>query len=357
MNLKKILAGVAAGAMVFSSLAMPTFADDAETEVAYTGSYTFSDSSWWTQDVIVDGDVSTLIGDVDPSTVVSVTFTSDTDFYIGYNNTAGDWSQNSTAVTEYVATDIVLESYTDDEEKTHDPYLCLMLSKGDGVEYTINWTVEVAAEEEDEPAAETVSAKAYLNINQSGWGSFDYTEVTADVTGNGTYTVSLTATDTIDLEVFNALEIESGEEVFGHEYIVTIDSIKINGEDVTLLGSSYTCSADGAGVTTRVNIYNAYNDPTTVNEVDEKLGYADQRALEADDYTARLISDTYLTGFNSMEVTFTVSGITEETEDDNTVSGNEADASGGGDTTPVAYLAVVVALAGVALVGSKKARA
>ncbi len=115
---------------------------------AYTSSYTFSDSGWWTQDIIMDGDAAALIGDdIEPSDVVMIVFACDeTGFFAGYNGTSGSWVQNESAVNEIDATDVLLESFTDDAGVAHDPYLCLMLSKGDGVDYTITWTVYVAVE-------------------------------------------------------------------------------------------------------------------------------------------------------------------------------------------------------------------
>lgn len=187
---------------------------------------------------------------------------------------------------------------------------------------------------------------AYLSINNDAWGEYEKTEVTAQVTGNGTYTVSLTAAEPQNLAQFNALEIQNGETLFGHDYVVTVDSIKVNGADYALQGASYTCSADGKGVTTRVNIYNEWNTPDAVGVVDADLGYADQRANAADNYTAKLVGDEFLKDFTSIEVTFTVSGVAEGTDSAET-----------GDAAPVPYLAAVVALAGVALAVSKKARA
>jgi hypothetical protein len=199
-------------------------------------------------------------------------------------------------------------------------------------------------------AADYADGTAYLSINNSEWQDFEKTEVTAQITGNGTYTVSVTAAEPQQLAQFNALQIANGETVFGHEYVVTVDSIKVNGADYALQGASYTCSADGAGVDTRVNIYNEWNSADSLGVVDDKLGYADQRANTAE-ATAKLVGDDFLTDFTSIEVTFTVSGLAEDT------TPSEDNSEETGDTAPVAYLAAVVALAGAALVASKKVRA
>jgi hypothetical protein len=102
---------------------------------------------------------------------------------------------------------------------------------------------------------------AYLNINNADWSDFDAEWTNAEITGDGSYTVGMTATEGQSLVQFNALEVVNGESYLGTGCVLTVDSIKINGEDVELTGSSYTCSADGAGVTTRVNIYNEWNSP------------------------------------------------------------------------------------------------
>lgn len=97
---------------------------------------------------------------------------------------------------------------------------------------------------------------AYLNINNADWSEFDAEWTNAEITGDGTYTVGMVAKEGQSLVQFNALEVVNGESVLGTGCVLTVDSIKINGEEVELQGKSYTCSADGAGVTTRVNIYN-----------------------------------------------------------------------------------------------------
>ena len=60
-------------------------------EAAYTGSVTFSDSSWWTEHQFT---MEELLGSVAPEDVVNVTFSSDTTFSVGYNtSSAGGWTQ------------------------------------------------------------------------------------------------------------------------------------------------------------------------------------------------------------------------------------------------------------------------
>lgn len=147
---------------------------------------------------------------------------------------------------------------------------------------------------------------AYLNINNDEWGEFSAKWTNTSVTGDGTYTVSMTADEEQNLALFNALEIVNGEVLFGRSYTVTIDSIKINGSEKKA-ANSYTCSADGKAVTTRVNIYNEWNSPENKASDD---GNIDCRSADGDHMSksAKLISDSDLLGVKSIEVKFTVKG-------------------------------------------------
>ena len=150
---------------------------------------------------------------------------------------------------------------------------------------------------------------AYLNINNADWGEFEAEWTNAEITGDGSYTVSMNAAEPQSLAQFNALEVVNGEAVLGTGCVLTVDSIKINGEEIEMQGPSYTCSADGGGVTTRVNIYNEWNAPDeTATAGDDN--HIDNRVAEGSvmDATACLFSSDYLTDFQSIEVNFTVSG-------------------------------------------------
>ena len=113
---------------------------DARTEtiegtVIHSGSLTMADSSWWTQKDLTYADV---FGTLDPATVAGVKFTSDTTFVLGYSNAdTGAWDQYQDAKIgdTYVVKNMVLD-------KAEGESVCIIcLSKGDGVEYTINWEV------------------------------------------------------------------------------------------------------------------------------------------------------------------------------------------------------------------------
>lgn len=202
---------------------------------------------------------------------------------------------------------------------------------------------------------------AYLNINLSDWSEFDATWENAEITGDGTYTVSMTGADGINIGQFNALEIKNGETVFNRTYTVTVDSIKINGVEQKI-GEGYTCSADGVGLTTRVNLYNEWNTP---NEDVSDDGAVDCRAADGDvmSKTARMIDASCLeTATNDIEVTFTVAGTGAAAAADTTAdTAATTDAAATTETTStatgnasVAMIAAVMAAAGVAAIAAKK---
>ena len=88
-------------------------------------------------------------------------------------------------------------------------------------------------------------------------------------------------------------------------------------------------------------IWNAYNNPDGLNEFDED-GFADARVPEVSGKeSAKIIADEAKLGVETIKVTFTVSGLADEAQPD-------------GDVAPIAYLAALVAVAGIAMVASKK---
>ncbi len=203
---------------------------------------------------------------------------------------------------------------------------------------------------------------AYLNINLSDWSEFDATWENAEVTGDGTYTVSMTGADGINIGQFNALEIKNGETVFNRTYTVTVDSIKINGVEQKI-GEGYTCSADGVGLTTRVNLYNEWNTPS--EDVSDD-GAVDCRAADGDvmSKTARMIDASCLeTATNDIEVTFTVAGTGAAAAADTAADTSETTEAAPATTettstatgnTSAAMIAAVMAAAGVAAIAAKK---
>ena len=139
MKFTKTLASIAAAAIAVSSLAVSAFA----------GSITFSDDAWWTQK---DLKIEDILEGNKPEDVESITFTSDTTFFLGYNSTkvtdektGSTWKQDATAADTYTVSDAVLATQ-EIEGNTVNPAFSVMLSKGDGVDYTINWKVNLRAQ-------------------------------------------------------------------------------------------------------------------------------------------------------------------------------------------------------------------
>ncbi len=189
--------------------------------------------------------------------------------------------------------------------------------------------------------ADMADATAYLNLNTADWTGPEAASVeNVVVDKNGDYTVSYTAKEAFTLGDFNALEILNGETVLGSTYVVTVTSIKIDGVEKKT-GEGFTCSADGKGVTTRVNIYNSWNDPDAeATAGDDK--HLDQRCAGGDvtATTARMVDQGLLA--TTVEVAFTVSGLA------------DTDTEGGDSTSTALILAAVAALAVVATVSTKR---
>lgn len=148
---------------------------------------------------------------------------------------------------------------------------------------------------------------AYLSFADNAWAvqywndGNDYSPVvatTAEVTGNGTYTVGLDFTEAggaPDIAFFD-VEISNGEAAFPNSYM-TIDSVKINGEEIALTGTPYTSSDNS--VDTRTNLYNAWvSDATSVDNARTADG-------SADGITPTPV-DGSITNINTIEVTFTL---------------------------------------------------
>ncbi len=202
---------------------------------------------------------------------------------------------------------------------------------------------------------------AYLNINDSEWSDFDATWENVQITGDGDYTVSMTGANGIALAQFNALEVKNGETFFNRTYTITVTSIMINGVEQKI-GEGYTCSADGAAINTRVNLYNEWNSP---NEDVSDDGAVDCRAADGDvmSKTATMIDSSCLeAGTNDIVVKFTVAGTGVDAAADTTADTAETtDAAATTETTSTATgnasaaaIAAVMAAAGVAAIAAKK---
>ncbi|MBQ3842929.1 MAG: hypothetical protein II820_09590 [Ruminiclostridium sp.] len=135
-------------------------------------------------------------------------------------------------------------------------------------------------------------------------------ENTVLITGDGQYTVSVEAYTTFTDEetgddvtqpgasniAFAAVQVVEGETLFPG-MVITIDSVKFDGKEVTLNGTPYTSSDEQ--ITTRVNLYNEWvpAPPDDARTVDGLAADATPTAM------SNSVGD-----WNTMEVTFTVSG-------------------------------------------------
>ncbi len=130
-----------------------------------------------------------------------------------------------------------------------------------------DWSIIYSVGDEYDPASKTEGVVA--------------TDV--EITGEGTYTVSLDFTGTAagyaDSTAFSALAIGNGETLFPG-YVISITEILINGEKYQLKGKPYTASDDA--VCTRVNLYNGWvtSVPEQARTVDGSLNYATPNLLD-----------------------------------------------------------------------------
>lgn len=222
-----------------------------------------------------------------------------------------------------------------------------------------------AAEEETTVAAETVaieatefedsivaeSGDAYLAIVDGQWwiqywGKEDQTMLTYNagveqITGNGDYTVSVTADtngfrydttgDASDTSCvpsgleFLSVMIKDGETKFPGA-VITVNSIKVDGNEIPMSAKAYTSSDDG--VETRANLFNKYvNEPSPdARSVDGNLYDADGNATPAcADYSPQVVSPDDFASWTTVEVNFTISGMdTDKAADGGDTAADEA---------------------------------
>lgn len=216
-------------------------------------------------------------------------------------------------------------------------------------EATTEEATEEATEEEEPPVAANAddvefedavvaeSGDAYLAIVDSQWwiqywGGNDeknpltYNAGVVPITGNGDYTVSVTADtngfrfdttgDPNDQYVpggleFMAVMIKDGETLFPGA-VITVNSVKIDGNEIELRSKNYTSSDDG--IETRTNLYNHWvSEPSADGRsVEGNLYDADGNALDfTADYTPHVVDPEDFTEWTTVEVDFTISGIAE----------------------------------------------
>ncbi|MBQ8960094.1 MAG: hypothetical protein IJ071_02625 [Ruminococcus sp.] len=238
----------------------------------------------------------------------------------------GDSSSSSSESSE-PATEAPTEAPTEAEE--------------DSSEEESSEPVAVAVDDvEFEDAVVPESGDAYLAIADSQWwikymGSNEdmltYDAGVAHIDGNGDYTVSVTA-DTNGFRfdttgdandqytpsgcVFSAVIIKDAEELLP-DAIITINSIRIDGNEVELAKKGYTNTEDG---NIRSNIFNSYVDdsalPGDARTADgalfEDFDSTKPTAINDGSYSAQIVDEAaFNNGWLTVEVDFTVSGLAE----------------------------------------------
>ncbi|MBQ9808414.1 MAG: hypothetical protein IJM55_06055 [Ruminococcus sp.] len=191
------------------------------------------------------------------------------------------------------------------------------------------------AEIEESIAAE--SGDAYLAINEEqGWIQYwgdntnpaqtmlSYNAGVVPITGNGSYTVSVTADTngfrmdttgdpTDDSAVpsglmFSALMIKDGKTLFP-DAVLTIDSIVVDGKEIEMTAKNYTSSDNG--IELRSNIYNGWVDklPEDAVSTEGALVVDGQPTDAAAAYSPCIVDTADFATWKTVEVNFTVSGI------------------------------------------------
>lgn len=231
----------------------------------------------------------------------------------------GNKTAESTAETE-PATEATTEAETEAETET-----------------TEEETIEITqADVEFEEAVDAKDGQAYLAIVDGQWwiqywgSSTDgkgymlaYDAGVADIQGDGTYTVSVTADtngfrfdttgDVTDQYVpeglsFMSIMIPNGMTMYP-DAIITIDSIKVDGKEIEMTAKNYTSSDDG--IELRSNIFNSYVSAPSGDArcVDGPLYDEDGNALDiCADYSAQCVDTADFSQWTNVEVTFTITG-------------------------------------------------
>ncbi|MBQ7002850.1 MAG: hypothetical protein IJN57_02615 [Oscillospiraceae bacterium] len=190
-----------------------------------------------------------------------------------------------------------------------------------------------------EESVSATSGQAYLAITDSQWWvqywgdatdgkshMLSYNAGVCDITGDGQYTVSVTA-DTNGFRYdttgdvngvytpgglgFAAVIIKDGETVCP-DAIITIDSIKIDGTEIEMVAKNYTNFEEGA---IRTNIFNEWvSSPTSDARCAEGFLYTDYDtnapALDnVADFSAQIVNRDDFNAWTTIEVNFTITGM------------------------------------------------
>lgn len=230
-------------------------------------------------------------------------------------------------------------------------------------ETTEETAIEVTqADVEFEDAIDAEPGQAYLAIVDGQWwvqywGSsskdgymLSYDAGIADIQGDGSYTVSVTA-DTNGFRYdttgnpddqyipeglsFMAIRIDQGQEMYP-DAVITIDSIKVDGKEIEMKAKNYTSSDDG--VELRTNIYNTYvaSPSQDGRSADGNLYDEDGNALDiCADYSAQIVDPADFSQWTTVEVSFTITGTGTEgaADDDDADAETSAEEDADAETT------------------------
>ncbi|MBQ6181797.1 MAG: hypothetical protein IJK31_08970 [Ruminococcus sp.] len=188
---------------------------------------------------------------------------------------------------------------------------------------------EKAVEIEEAVGAESGDAFLYINEAQ-GWIQYagkkddpahtmlSYDAGVPHINGSGSYTVSVnadtngfridTAGDAEDDSIkpsglmFAAVVIKDGKQLYP-DAVITIDAIRVDGNEITMKSKNYTSSDDG--VELRSNIYN-----TWVGGIpDDAVSVNGKVAVDDSSYSPCIVDAGDFKEWTKVEVDFTVSGI------------------------------------------------
>ncbi|MBR0485802.1 MAG: hypothetical protein IJJ69_13675 [Oscillospiraceae bacterium] len=192
-----------------------------------------------------------------------------------------------------------------------------MLAAAAAITACLSAVAPAAAFAEDATEPSTQSLSAYLDFVDGGWwikhenGDEDnLTGTFAEITGDGTYTVSVSkdssklADDVTTGGVqFAAIMIPDGETVFP-DMVITVDSIKADDTEIPMTAKNYTSSDDE--VVTRTNLYNQW-----VNKIPDDARSTEGKLSELEDtsaYSYKVINPEDISDWDTLTVEFTVTG-------------------------------------------------
>lgn len=174
-----------------------------------------------------------------------------------------------------------------------------------------------------ETAVAAKSGQAYLEIRDASGlnqylGSNEenlcYNAGVADITKNGSYTVSVTAdSDGFRANaggsegkpkgiMYAALRLNDGESTCPGA-VMTIDSIKVDGSEIPMISKNYTFTESGKDI--KSNIYNEW-----ASKIMDDAISAEGRVIEGTPgYSSVIVDKEYFESWTTVEVNFTVTGI------------------------------------------------